>query len=100
MPSQFIDQYLKDLAALGDTIDGEEFDEFISELGRAFHDEATIFIFGNGGCAVASSHFACDINKGVSYGKKKRFKIIEPPMAIKIPILPPTRLTVTASTTN
>ena len=35
-----------------------------------------IFICGNGGSASTASHFACDINKGVSYGLDKRFKII------------------------
>ena len=29
-----------------------------------------------GGSASTASHFACDINKGVSYGLEKRFKII------------------------
>jgi D-sedoheptulose 7-phosphate isomerase len=32
-----------------------------------------IFIFGNGGSASTSSHFCCDLNKGVSYGKHKKF---------------------------
>jgi len=33
-------------------------------------------LFGNGGSGSTASHFACDINKGVSYGHDKRFKVI------------------------
>lgn len=35
-----------------------------------------VFVFGNGGSAATASHLACDINKGASYGKDKRFKVI------------------------
>ncbi len=76
MPSSFIKNYLQDLHTLSESISGEEFDTFITALTQAYQRETNIFVFGNGGCAVASSHFACDINKGVSYGKEKRFKII------------------------
>lgn len=42
----------------------------------AYENKKNIFICGNGGSASTASHFACDINKGVSYGLDKRFKII------------------------
>tara|TARA_B100001248_G_scaffold260598_1_gene249277 strand:- start:933 stop:1511 length:579 start_codon:yes stop_codon:yes gene_type:complete len=42
----------------------------------AYERGSNIFICGNGGSASTASHFACDINKGVSYGEEKRFKII------------------------
>ncbi len=35
-----------------------------------------IFICGNGGSAATASHFVCDILKGASYGRDKRFRII------------------------
>ncbi len=76
MSSTFFSTYLTDLAVLFDTVSRKEFDNFITALTKAYQREANIFVFGNGGCAVASSHFACDINKGVSYGKDKRFKIM------------------------
>ena len=35
-----------------------------------------IFVCGNGGSASTASHFACDIVKGASYEREKRFKIM------------------------
>lgn len=34
---------------------------------------ARIFVFGNGRSASTASHFACDMVKGASYGRDKRF---------------------------
>ena len=31
---------------------------------------------GNGGSAMTASHFACDLNKGCSLGRDRRFKVI------------------------
>jgi D-sedoheptulose 7-phosphate isomerase len=35
----------------------------------------TIFVMGNGGSAMTASHLACDLNKGVSYGRERRFRV-------------------------
>jgi D-sedoheptulose 7-phosphate isomerase len=35
----------------------------------------TVFVCGNGGSASTASHFACDIVKGASLGREKRFRI-------------------------
>lgn len=35
-----------------------------------------VFLFGNGGSAAAASHFAADLNKGLSAGGAKRFRAI------------------------
>ena len=35
-----------------------------------------IFVCGNGGSASTASHFACDMVKGASYGRSKRFRIL------------------------
>ena len=35
-----------------------------------------IFVCGNGGSASTASHFACDMVKGASYNRDKRFKIM------------------------
>lgn len=43
---------------------------------KAYNDEKHIFVMGNGGSASTASHLACDINKGVSFGQEKRFKVI------------------------
>lgn len=43
-------------------------------LVRAYEQQRTIFIFGNGGSAALASHFACDLAKGTVNGSKKRFR--------------------------
>ena len=35
-----------------------------------------IFVCGNGGSAATASHFVCDILKGASYGRDRRFRIM------------------------
>lgn len=64
---------------LNNTINNMSIDE-ISNLANilldAYNKEANIFIFGNGGSALTASHLACDLNKGVSYGLDKRFRVI------------------------
>jgi D-sedoheptulose 7-phosphate isomerase len=76
MPSTFLKNYLTDLTHVFKEVSSKEFEEFIADLDRAYRREANIFIFGNGGSASAASHFACDMNKGVTYGMKKRFRVI------------------------
>lgn len=38
--------------------------------------EKTIYVFGNGGSGSTASHMVCDIVKGVSYKKEKKFKMV------------------------
>lgn len=35
-----------------------------------------VFICGNGGSAATASHFANDLGKGASYGRRERFRVI------------------------
>lgn len=76
MPSQFMQKYLMELAGVLNAVRPEEFEQFIDVLRAAYERQKQIFIFGNGGSGSTASHFACDFNKGVSYGKDRRFKII------------------------
>lgn len=76
MSGQFFKEYLYELQAVLNSINSEEFTALMNELTDTFEGESQIFVFGNGGSATTASHFACDINKGVSYGKDKRFKIL------------------------
>jgi len=76
MPSVFMNSYITRLAGILERINGKEFEDFIAELDRAYRQEASIFIFGNGGSATTASHFACDMNKGVGHGKSKKFKVV------------------------
>ena len=76
MPSSFIKTYVIKLGDALECIQGKDFEIFISAVDRAYQQERNIFVFGNGGSASTASHFACDMNKGVSYGIQRKFKII------------------------
>lgn len=76
MPAGFLKQYIKDLNDAMGQLDAAEFAHFMQSLSDALDREVQVFICGNGGSASTASHFGCDINKGVSHGKQKRFKVI------------------------
>lgn len=71
-----ITAYLNTLKNAIDFLDKKEIEKFIEIMLYAYNNNKNIFIFGNGGSASTASHFACDINKGVSYGSNKRFKVM------------------------
>ncbi len=70
------ENYIKQLQETLSKINFSEIDAVVSVLKTAKENGNSIYIFGNGGSASTASHFACDINKGVSYGYDKRFKVI------------------------
>ena len=76
MPAKFFNEYISRLTGVLERINGNNFEEFVALLDKQHKQQANIFIFGNGGSASTASHFACDINKGVSYGKENKFKVI------------------------
>jgi D-sedoheptulose 7-phosphate isomerase len=47
----------------------------IQWFGEARAAGRQIFVCGNGGSAANASHFACEILKGASYGRSRRFRI-------------------------
>lgn len=57
-------------------VNKNEIKAFIDLMIEKYEKNAKIYIFGNGGSAASASHFVCDINKGVSFNFKKRFKCI------------------------
>ncbi len=71
-----IQSYFQKLKNTIDTINIDDLNNLINLLLSAQEDDKQIFIFGNGGSAATASHFVCDFNKGLSYGKDKRFKFI------------------------
>ncbi|MEX2303458.1 MAG: SIS domain-containing protein [Bryobacterales bacterium] len=75
MKMNFPTEYKAKLVATLDTIDLDKVDEIIGILARARDEDRQIFVCGNGGSAATANHFACDMVKGASYGKDKRFRI-------------------------
>ncbi len=71
-----IKNYLENLVTTINSLNINEFESVASVLKSARSKGKRIFIFGNGGSGSTATHFACDINKGVSYGREERFKVI------------------------
>lgn len=71
-----ISNYINDLQQVLANLDQEEIYQVAQVLKNARDNKQQIFIFGNGGSGSTASHFACDINKGVSYKREKMFKVI------------------------
>jgi len=71
-----ISNYIEKLQTTLGSLNIEDIDVCINELMKAYTNNNNIFICGNGGSASTASHFACDLNKGVSYGLEQKFKII------------------------
>lgn len=57
-------------------LDTEKVEQAAAWMSEAQAAGRHIFTCGNGGSASTASHFVCDVIKGASYGRDKRFKII------------------------
>ncbi|MBI5206285.1 MAG: SIS domain-containing protein [Candidatus Firestonebacteria bacterium] len=68
--------YISDLTNVLDNFPIEKFEKITNILLNAYKRDSTIFTFGNGGSGSTASHFACDINKGVSLKLNKKFRVI------------------------
>lgn len=71
-----INTYFERLKNTIDKIDRKDFNDVMNTLVEARNAGKQIFIMGNGGSAATASHYVCDFNKGISYGKEKMFKFI------------------------
>lgn len=76
MMKEFLEIYLRDLKSVIDNLSIKRVEEVIHIVWKAYKEEHQIFVMGNGGSGATASHFACDVNKGVSFGMEKRFKMI------------------------
>jgi len=72
----FPQTYKADLLKAVDTIDLGKVDEAIQVLIQARAENRRIFVCGNGGSASTASHFVCDMVKGASFRRDKRFRIM------------------------
>ncbi len=71
-----INQYFETLKQTLDNMSREEIETFINVLSTARDNGKHIFVMGNGGSASTASHMVCDFNKGASYQKDKRFRVM------------------------
>jgi len=73
---EFTKNYRSLIQGALNTIDLESVSAAIGLLEKARDTGRMIFVCGNGGSASTASHFACDMVKGASYGRSKRFRIL------------------------
>jgi D-sedoheptulose 7-phosphate isomerase len=79
-------QYFHHLARLMAESPHIEIDEIITVLQRAFEEERTVFVFGNGGSASSASHMVSDMNKGLGDARReKRMKVMS--LTDNVPLL-------------
>ena len=71
-----VNKYLSDLKVTIDNLDRNEIITFNNLMEETRQKRNKVIIFGNGGSGSTASHFACDINKGVSLTQKTRYKVI------------------------
>lgn len=72
---QFLD-YCQGLKQALDAIPTDAAEAFLQHLESAYLEGRQVFIMGNGGSGSSASHAAGDLNKGVSYGREKRFRVM------------------------
>jgi len=72
---EFLD-YCQGLKQALDAIPTDAAERFLQLLETAYLEGRQVFLMGNGGSGATASHAAGDLNKGVSYGREKRFRVI------------------------
>jgi D-sedoheptulose 7-phosphate isomerase len=71
-----VEQYIAQLKNTLDLLNHRDIEEVANAFLAARNKNKQILVFGNGGSGSTASHMVCDILKGCSYGKAKRFKIL------------------------
>jgi D-sedoheptulose 7-phosphate isomerase len=51
-------------------------DRVADALWRAYVEDRTVYVFGNGGSAALASHCACDLGKGTVVNGNRRFRVL------------------------
>ncbi len=71
-----LEAYIDRLKSTLDKISREEINGFLNLLVDALEAGRNVFTLGNGGSAATASHMAVDFNKGLSWGKARRFRFL------------------------
>ena len=71
-----VTNYIERLKSALDKLSVEEVRKFAEILQNALENKKMIYFMGNGGSAALASHFVCDFNKGVSFGKAQKFRMV------------------------
>jgi D-sedoheptulose 7-phosphate isomerase len=74
--NKWISEYIQAQKAALDSIPVDAIAKLIELYGQALKNDKQIFVFGNGGSASNSSHFATDLGKGSSDKLDRRFRVM------------------------
>ncbi len=74
--TEFTNEYRKLLVETLERLDLSRVEMAIAWLREARDAGRQVFVIGNGGSASTASHLVCDLVKGASYGREKRFKVM------------------------
>lgn len=72
----FVEQYRTNLLEAVRHIDTSRVEQAIQWFDEARTAGKQIFVCGNGGSGSTASHFACDIVKGASFNRERRFRMM------------------------
>lgn len=72
----FTESYVDKLVGTLRSLDLSKIDQAIEILREARDNGNMVFTCGNGGSASTASHFVCDVLKGASFQREKRFRIM------------------------
>lgn len=72
----FIESYRSQTLAAISSVDLAKVDQAIAWFKEALESQRHIFVCGNGGSASTASHFTCDMVKGASFERERRFRIL------------------------
>ena len=76
MKQRWITEFISAQKAALDSIPADAVVRLIETFQKALAEDRQIFVFGNGGSAMNSSHFATDLGKGASDKVGRRFRVI------------------------
>lgn len=76
MTASFLELYKAGVLKATEAIELEKVGQAIGILTQARDEGRRIFVCGNGGSASTASHFVCDMAKGASFQRDKRFRIM------------------------
>lgn len=74
--SDFATNYKQELLGAIEAIPLDRVQTAIAWIDEALNEGRQIFTCGNGGSASTASHFICDMVKGASYNREKRFRMM------------------------
>jgi D-sedoheptulose 7-phosphate isomerase len=74
--TSFSFQYIEELKKVLEDFPHDQFEKLMELLLESYEKGKHIFVMGNGGSASTASHLACDVNKGCSLDRDKKFRMI------------------------